>query len=122
MRRSSSISEVALETAALVVHVGENRQIRSLIERVFDAAQHQRAVGIGHVETMTPTVWLRLLRRERANWLGRYPSFSAARSMRLLGHRRNVACQRSVVRTIDTVVDENPLSFATSRIVTIDRI
>jgi len=32
-------------------------------------------------KTMTPTVWLRLLRSERANWLGRYPSFSAARSI-----------------------------------------
>ena len=35
-------------------------------------------------KTMTPTVWLRLLRRERANWLGRYPSFWAARSIRFL--------------------------------------
>ena len=42
--------EIALEAAALVVHVGEDGQVRSLVERVFDAAQHQRAVGIGHVE------------------------------------------------------------------------
>ena len=42
--------EIALEAAALIVHVGENRQVRGLVERVFDAAQHQRAVGVGHVE------------------------------------------------------------------------
>jgi len=42
----------------------------------------QRAVRIGHVETMTPTVWLRAAQR-RANRLGRYPS-CAARWMRSL--------------------------------------
>jgi len=42
--------EVTLEAAALVVHVGENGKIRSLVQRVLDAAQHQRAIGIGHIE------------------------------------------------------------------------
>jgi tetratricopeptide (TPR) repeat protein len=42
--------EIALEAAALVVNVGENWQVGSLIETILDAAQHQRAVGVGHVE------------------------------------------------------------------------
>src|SRR5229473_1500521 len=42
--------EIALEAAALVVHVGEDGKIRRLVESVFDAAQHERAVRIGHVE------------------------------------------------------------------------
>ena len=63
--------QIALEAAALVVHVGEDGKIRRLVQRIFDAAQHQRAVGSVMSKTMTPTVWLRLLRRERANWLGR---------------------------------------------------
>src|SRR6266568_785168 len=69
--------------------------------------------------TMTPTVWLRLLRRERANWLGRYPSFCAARSMRFFVTAGMYRASGALFSTIDTVVEENPLSFATSRIVTI---
>ena len=49
-------------------------------------------------KTMTPTVWLRLLRKERANWLGRYPSFCAARLDPFLGDRRDVARQRRIVQ------------------------
>src|SRR5260370_42663055 len=70
-------------------------------------------------KTMTPTVWLRLLRRERANWLGRYPSFCAARSMRFFVTAGMYRANGALLSTIDTVVVENPLSFATSRIVTI---
>src|SRR5271155_1459371 len=42
--------EIALEAAALIMHVGEDGQVRGLVERVFNAPQYQRAVGIGHVE------------------------------------------------------------------------
>src|SRR5579863_3976115 len=70
-------------------------------------------------KTITPTVWLSLLRRERANWLGRYPSFCAARSMHFLVTAGMYRANGALLSTIDTVVEENPLSFATSRMVTI---
>ena len=42
--------EIAFEAAALIVHVREDREERRLVECVLDAAQHQRAVRVGHVE------------------------------------------------------------------------
>src|ERR1700682_4068207 len=39
--------QVALKAAAFVVHVGQNRQIRRLIQGILNTAQYQRAVGIG---------------------------------------------------------------------------
>ena len=63
--------QIAFETAALVVDVGQHGQVVRLVERVFDAAKNQVQKGSVMSKTMTPTVWLRLLRSERANWLGR---------------------------------------------------
>src|SRR6266852_3926277 len=42
--------QIALEAAALVVHISEDGKIRRLVKSVFDAAQHERAVRVGHVE------------------------------------------------------------------------
>src|SRR5258708_32031383 len=42
--------QIALEAAALVVHIGEDGEERRLVESVFDAAQHECAVRVGHVE------------------------------------------------------------------------
>src|ERR1700758_374476 len=69
-------------------------------------------------KTITPTVWLRLLRSERANWFGRYPSFWAARSILFFVTTGMYRASGALFSTIDTVVEENPLSFATSRMVT----
>src|SRR5258708_25030937 len=70
-------------------------------------------------KTITPMVWLRWLRSERANRLGRYPSFLATFQMRVrvLGEIRWAAAPS--FSTMETVVTENPLSPATSRMVTI---
>src|SRR4029077_4179146 len=42
--------QITLEAAARVVHVGGDGEERRLVESVFDAAQHERAVRVGHVE------------------------------------------------------------------------
>src|ERR1035437_3864821 len=42
--------QIALKAAALVVDIGKDGKVRGLKERVLNAAQHQRAVRVGHVE------------------------------------------------------------------------
>jgi hypothetical protein len=53
--------------------------------------------------------------------LGRYPSFFAARSIRFLVVSGMYRESGALFRTIETVADAKPLSFATSRIVTAER-
>src|SRR5450759_735113 len=69
--------------------------------------------------TTTPTVWLRWLRRERANRLGRYPSLLATFRTRVRVRAEMRLAAGPSFSTMETVVIENPLSPATSRIVTI---
>src|ERR1035437_3750731 len=42
--------QIALKADALVVDIGKDGKVRGLKERVLNAAQHQRAVRVGHVE------------------------------------------------------------------------
>src|SRR3984957_5155384 len=70
--------------------------------------------------TMTPTVWLRLLRSERAKRLGRYPSGLASRSIRFFVTAGMYRDRGALFRTMETVVNEKPLCLATSRIVTVE--
>src|ERR1700677_5079775 len=42
--------EIAFETSALIVHVGEDGEVGGLVERVFDAAEDQGAIRVGDVE------------------------------------------------------------------------
>src|SRR5436305_12908654 len=42
--------QVAFETAALIVDVGQHGQVVRLVERVFDAGKNQGAERAGHVE------------------------------------------------------------------------
>jgi hypothetical protein len=76
--------QIALETIPLVVRVGKNRHVGRLIKRILNAAQNRRTERIGDVKNTSPTLWLRLLRRNRAIAFGRYPSFLAASSIRFL--------------------------------------
>ena len=71
-------------------------------------------------KTMTPTVWLRLLLRERANKLGRYPSLFAAVSIFFFVLGGMYRASGALFRTMETVVEENPLDLATSRIVAVE--
>jgi len=59
---------------------------------------------------MTPTVWLRLLRSERANWLGTISKFFGGTLDTLLGDRRYIGASGASFSTIETVVEEKPLS------------
>ena len=74
--------EISLETIPLVMRVGKNRNVG----RLYSAFSMPRKTGVqkGSVmsKNISPTVWLRLLRRNRAIAFGRYPSFFAASSIR----------------------------------------
>src|SRR5262249_39386538 len=41
--------QISLETTALVMNIGQDRQERRLIEGILHAAEHERAIRIGHV-------------------------------------------------------------------------
>src|SRR5271168_1811311 len=69
-------------------------------------------------KTITPTAWLRLLRINGVSKCGRYPSFLAATRMRSLVFAGIKRASGASFNTNETVVDENPLARATSRIVT----
>src|SRR2546425_2713417 len=71
-------------------------------------------------KTMTPTVWLRLFRRERATRFGRYPSLLAAVSIFFLVVRGMYRARGALFKTMETVEDEKPLALATSRIPTME--
>src|SRR5229473_1864206 len=68
-------------------------------------------------KNMTPTLWLRLLRRNRAMAFGRYPSFFATSSMRFFVAGAMYRASGALFSTIETVAGEKPLDCATSRIV-----
>src|SRR5229473_7852216 len=70
-------------------------------------------------KNMTPTLWLRLLRRNRAMAFGRYPSFFATSSMRFFVAGAMYLASGALFSTIETVAGEKPLDFATSLIVTV---
>src|ERR1700720_4197418 len=80
-----------------------------------------RRIGVQKGSVMskhiTPTLWLRLLRRKRAIALGRYPSVLAALSMRSLVATAMYRASGALLRTIETVAGETPHCFATSRMV-----
>src|SRR5215469_17841447 len=42
--------EIALEAAALVVHIRENREVGNLIQRIFNTKEDQRAIRIRNIE------------------------------------------------------------------------
>jgi hypothetical protein len=68
---------------------------------------------------ITPTVWLRLLRRNRAIAFGRYPSFLAASSILFFVAGAMYRASGALFSTMETVAGEKPLAWATSLIVTI---
>src|ERR1700691_4342731 len=67
----------------------------------------------------TATVALRLLRRYRANGFGLYPSSLAASLTRCFVSSGIFRAKGAELRTIEMVVGDNPISLASSRIVTI---
>src|SRR6266704_7171497 len=68
-------------------------------------------------KNITPTLWLRLLRRKRAIAFGRWPSFFATSSMRFFVVGAMYRASGALFNTIETVAGEKPLDFATSLIV-----
>ena len=63
--------QVALEAAAIVLHVGEDGKIGGLIERSFNAAKNEGAVGVGHVEDHDSDGVATFAPQRRAKRLGR---------------------------------------------------
>ena len=89
--------KIAFKAAALIVYIGENRQIRSLVERVLDAAQHQRAIGIGHVEHHDAHGVAALAAQRTGKFIRPIAQLFRRALDALLGHRRDIARQRRVV-------------------------
>src|ERR1035437_4998710 len=71
-------------------------------------------------KNITPMLWLRLLRKNRAMAFGRYPSFLAASSMRFFVAAGMEGASGALFSTMETVAEENPLAVATSRMVTVE--
>src|SRR5215469_13377690 len=69
-------------------------------------------------KTITPRLRLRLLRRDRAKTLGRYPSLLATFQMRCRVGSEIRRADGPLFSTIETVVTETPHSPATSLMVT----
>ena len=57
--------KIALESSTLVVHVRQNVQVGDLVQRIFNSAKDQGAEWSVMSNTITPTVWFLLLRRNR---------------------------------------------------------
>jgi len=74
--------QVAFESVSLVMCVCKNLHVRGLIQGVSMPRRTGMQNGSAISKNMTPTLWLRLLRRNRAIAFGRYPSFFATSSMR----------------------------------------
>jgi tetratricopeptide (TPR) repeat protein len=89
--------EIAFEAAAIIVDIGENRQIRGLIERVFDAAQHQRAVGVGHIENHDADGMAALAAQGAGELVGAISQLFGGALDALLGDRWDIARQRRVI-------------------------
>src|SRR5215468_12557210 len=69
-------------------------------------------------KNITPTLWVRLLRKNRAIAFGLYPNFRAASSIFFLVAGAIYRARGALFRTMETVAGEKPLEFATSLIVT----
>jgi len=89
--------QIALEAAALVVNIGQDRQVRSLIEGIFDSAQYQRAVGIGHVENHDADRVAALAAQGTSKLIRPVPQALRGAFDFLFGGGRNVAGKRRIV-------------------------
>ena len=90
--------EIAFETATFVVNIGEDGQVGSLVERVFDAAQNQRAIGIGHVEDHDADRMAALAAQRPGKLVGAVAELFRGTLDALFGRRGNVSRERSVVQ------------------------
>ena len=111
--------ETGLELRTIVLQVRNNREKSGRTEVVLNALRICVQYGSVRSNTITPSVWLRLLRRERACRFGRYPSRRATSQMRLRVRSGMRSTPAPLFRTMETVVTEKPLSPATSRMVII---
>ncbi len=89
--------QIALEAAAFVVNVGENGKVGRLVKRIFDAAENQGAVGIGHVEDHDADGVAALAAQGAGKKVGTIAQFLGSAFDAFLGGGGNVAGQRSVV-------------------------
>ena len=90
--------QIALEAAALVVNVGEDGQVRRLVERVLNAAENQRAVGVGHVEDHDADGVAALAAQGAGELVGTVAEFFGGALDFFLGDGRDVAGERRVVQ------------------------
>src|ERR1700722_12682017 len=90
--------EIALETAALVVYIRENGQEGRLVQCVFDAAKHQRAIRVGHVENHDANRVAAPAAQRAGKQVGTVTQVRGGALDAPFGGVGNVACQRRVVQ------------------------
>src|ERR1700685_4096345 len=90
--------EVALETAALIVNIRENRQERRLVQGVLNAAKHQRAIRVGHVENHDANRVAAPAAQRARKQVGAVTKLRGGALDAPFGSVGNVACQRRVVQ------------------------
>src|SRR5208282_3687299 len=90
--------QIPLEAGSLVLDVGQDGQIRRLVERVLNAAQHERAEGVRRVEHHDPNRVAAPAAQRTRKQVGTVAQPFGGAFNTFLGGGRNVAGQRSVVQ------------------------
>ena len=90
--------EIPFESPALVVSVGKNGQIRSLIERILDAPQNQRAERIGDIEHHHADGMVALGAKKPGDQLGSVSKLFGGPLDAVFGGSRNIARERRIIQ------------------------
>src|SRR6202034_3598361 len=89
--------QIALETAAFVVHIGENGKIGGLVESVFNATENESTERIGHVKNHDSDRMAALAAQGARELVGPVPELLRRALNALFGDGRNVAGQWRIV-------------------------
>src|SRR5271156_3676586 len=105
--------EVALETDALIVHVGEDGEIGGLIQSIFDAAEDQRVIRVGDIEHHDADSAIAFGAEEARDDFGAIGEFFGRAFDAVFGGGRNVAGEGRVIEDDgNSGGGENPLPRA----------
>src|SRR5882757_4477404 len=90
--------KIAFKAIAFVMHIGKDRQERRLIESVLHAAQHERAVWVGHVGDHDPDRVAATAAQRAREQVGTIAELRGGALDSTLGSIWNVASQGRVVQ------------------------
>src|SRR5258708_9893409 len=89
--------QITLKTAALVMRIGEYRQVGNLIKGILDTAKDGRAIGISHVEHHQSDGTVAAAAQRLGKNIGTVTQASGRFLNFAFGRKRNIAGERSVV-------------------------